>query len=412
MEGNVRWGLLTAIAPITWGASYLVTRQLLPADSALWGAVLRALPAGLLLLLITRTLPRGAWWWRAALLGTLNIGAFFVLVYVAAQLLPSSIASMLMAVSPAVMLLLAWPLLAERPRALSVIGAGLGFLGVCAMLLTGVERTNLWGVLASVTAMVMSSLGFVLSKRWAGDDVGPLPLASWQLVAGGLLVVPVALAVEGAPPRLDGVEIGAFAFLSLVATALAYWAWFSGLAHLDAGAVGLIGLLNPVTGVLLGTLVAAERLSLLQAAGMTLVLVGIVLGQRRTTSAGVRLLRRRAPQPGRHRRPGHPPGAPGPRPPRTGQAADPAVHAPTGPTHAVVASTSAAPYSPRYAASIAAMSIFDIANIASRARVDAGSPPIVSSSSRSGTICHDSPNRSVHHPHGPGLPPSAVRASQ
>ncbi len=278
MEGNSRWILVTAIAPVTWGASYLVTRQLLPADYALWGAVIRAVPAGLLLLLLTRTLPRGAWWWRAPLLGAMTIGAFFVLVYVAAQLLPSSTASMLMAFSPAVMMLVAWPLLAERPRALSAIGAAIGFIGVCAMLLTGMESVPVLGVGASVAAMVMSSVGFVLSKRWAGE-VEPLPLAAWQLLFGGLLVLPVAVGVEGAPPTLDGAQLGGFAFLALVATALAYWAWFSGLAHLDAGAVGLIGLLNPVTGVLLGTLVAGERLSLLQTVGMAVVLVGIALGQ-------------------------------------------------------------------------------------------------------------------------------------
>lgn len=278
MEGNSRWILVTAIAPVTWGASYLVTRQLLPADYALWGAVIRAVPAGLLLLLLTRTLPRGAWWWRAPLLGAMTIGAFFVLVYVAAQLLPSSTASMLMAFSPAVMMLVAWPLLAERPRALSAIGAAIGFIGVCAMLLTGMESVPVLGVGASVAAMVMSSVGFVLSKRWAGE-VEPLPLAAWQLLFGGLLVLPVAVGVEGAPPALDAAQLGGFAFLALVATALAYWAWFSGLAHLDAGAVGLIGLLNPVTGVLLGTLVAGERLSLLQTVGMAVVLVGIALGQ-------------------------------------------------------------------------------------------------------------------------------------
>ncbi|KGM13000.1 DMT family transporter [Cellulomonas bogoriensis] len=278
MEGNWRWVALTAIAPVSWGASYVVTRQLLPADHALWGAAIRALPAGLMLLLLTRTLPRGAWWWRATVLGALNIGAFFVLVYVAAQLLPSSVAAMLMAVAPAMMMALAWPLLGERPRVLPVLGATLGFVGVCAMLLTGAQRTDPWGVVASVTAMLMSSLGFVLSKRWAGQ-VSPLPLASWQLLAGGLLLAPVALVVEGTPPVLDATQAAGFAFLSLVATALAYWAWFSGLAHLDAGAVGLIGLLNPVTGVLLGTLVAAERLTVQQAAGMGLVLLGIALGQ-------------------------------------------------------------------------------------------------------------------------------------
>ena len=54
-----------------------------------------------------------------------------------------------------------------------------------------------------------------------------------------------------------------------------------GLRHLSAGTVGLIGLLNPVTGVLLGTALAAETLSPQQICGLVLVLGGIVLGQTR-----------------------------------------------------------------------------------------------------------------------------------
>ena len=290
MESTWRWALVTALAPISWGASYLVTRELLPAGYPLWGAVIRALPAGILLLAFTHRLPAGAWRWRAAVLGTLNIGAFFVLVYVAAQRLPSSLAATLMAFSPAVMMLLAWPLLSARPRRLPALGALLGFGGVCAMLLTGAETIDLTGVLASVTAMTMSSVGFILSKRWGGG-VDVLSMTSWQLVAGGLVVVPFAAAIEGGPPSLDGRELAAFAFLTLVATAVAYVAWFSGLRHLDVGAVGLIGLLNPVTGVLLGTAVAGEHLRPLQLAGMALVLVGILLGQPALTAR----LRRRSP---------------------------------------------------------------------------------------------------------------------
>ena len=63
-EKQLRWMLITALAPIAWGSTYVVTRQLLPADSPLWGGVLRAIPAGLLVLLIARRLPRGQWWWR------------------------------------------------------------------------------------------------------------------------------------------------------------------------------------------------------------------------------------------------------------------------------------------------------------------------------------------------------------
>ena len=281
MEAKWIWMAVIAIAPITWGATYFVTSQYLPADYPLWGGVIRALPAGILLLAITRQRPRGSWWWKSAVLGALNVGAFFVLVYLAAQLLPSSIASTLMATSAAVMMLLAWPILGDRPRLLSLAGAVIGFTGVAIMLANGDAAANPWGVVASLAAMTMSSIGYVFAKRWS-TTTPVLATTSWQLIAGGLIVAPVAIVVEGAPPTLDLAAIAAFAFVSFVATALAFVAWFTGLRHLPAGTVGLIGLLNPVTGVFLGVLLAGEAFGILQLLGVALVLAGVILGQRAT----------------------------------------------------------------------------------------------------------------------------------
>ena len=278
MEATLKWGLVVAIAPIAWGSTYYVTREFLPADIPIWGAVLRALPAGLLLLALTRRMPRGAWWWRSLVLGALNMGAFFALVYLAAQLLPTSIASTIMATSPIVMMLFAWLLVSERLRVLSLAGAVVGLAGVVMMLVTGGASVDLWGVLASIAAMSMSSLGYILAKRWGGG-VDVLPLSAWQLIAGGAMLVPAALVWEGAPPALDAPAVAAFAYVSVVATALAFVAWFSGLRHLDAGTVGLIGLLNPVTGVVLGVFVAGETLGPQQLVGLALVFAGIVMGQ-------------------------------------------------------------------------------------------------------------------------------------
>lgn len=280
MEGNVRrWVLVTSIAPIAWGSTYFVTRHLLPPDAALWGAVIRCLPAGILVLLVTRRLPRGAWWWRPFVLGALTVGGLNVLVYVAAQRLATSLAATIMSTSAAALLLLSWMMLRQRPTLRAALGAALGIVGVVVMLQPGGGDADGWGIAASVMAMLSSSLGFVLTRRW-GADVAPLTMTAWQLIAGSLVVAPVALVVEGAPPALDGPALLGFAYIILVATALAYAAWFTGLARLPGAVVGVIGLLNPVTGVLLGVVIAHEPFGLAQLTGLALVVIGVLAGIR------------------------------------------------------------------------------------------------------------------------------------
>jgi len=280
---EAKWLAVTAIAPVAWGSNYYVTREFLPAGHPLYGALFRALPAGLLLLAIRPRRP--ARMWRLLVLGTLNVGAFFVLIYVAAQQLPTSLASTVMATSPVVMMLFAWLVLADPPRARHLTGAALGIAGVALLLLTGVTGVSPAGVLASVAAMTMSSFGYVLAKKW-GSELDVLSLTAWQLIAGALVLLPVAAVVE-TPPHLDGRALLGFGYVTVVATAVAFAAWFAGLRHLDAGTVGLVGLLNPVTGVLLGTVIAVEALSTRQVAGLALVLAGIVVphvGRRRSRS--------------------------------------------------------------------------------------------------------------------------------
>lgn len=269
---------ITAIGPIAWGANYPVTHNLLPADRPLFGSAMRALPAALILVALTRTRPRGSWWWRSAVLGTLTVGAFFVLIYVASQRLPSGLAATLMALSPAALMLLAWPMLGDRPGRRPLLGAAAGVVGVALLVLDDGGGVDLLGVAASFAAMVMSSVGFILGKRWK-PPVPPRTFAAWQLVAGSALLVPVAIAVEGVePPPIDGGALAGYAFATVIATAVANVAWFYGLERLPAGTVGLIGLFNPIAGAAIGILVVGETFGPLQAVGAALVLGGIALG--------------------------------------------------------------------------------------------------------------------------------------
>jgi probable blue pigment (indigoidine) exporter len=271
--------LATCLPPVLWGTTYVVTTLFLPADHALWSGVLRALPAGLLLLALSRRMPRGDWWWKAPVLGVLNIGAFFPLLFLAAYALPGGIAAVFGAASPLVVAALALPLLAERPTAWRLLWGVLAVVGVAMMVLAPGVELNPLGVLAGAAAPLSMAVGTVLSKRW-GRPVGPVPYAAWQLTAGGLVIIPLALAVEGGPPRLDGPALAGYVWLGLLGAALAYTLWFRGVGRMPAGAVAFLPLISPLVAAVLGWLVLGETLTLFQGAGFLLALLAVACAQR------------------------------------------------------------------------------------------------------------------------------------
>lgn len=268
---------VTAIAPISWGSTYYVTATHLPPDRPLFAALVRALPFGLALLLVRRQLPKGEWWWRSALLGVVNVGAFFALIFVAAYRLPGGLAATLTATSPLLVALIAWLVIRERPTSGAIAGAVLGVLGVALLVLRAGFTVDPLGVAASLSAVLLFSLGIVLVKRWK-PPVDMLTFTSWQLVAGGLAILPVALVVEGAPPAVDAPAVAGYLYIGVVGTVVAYAVWFTGIGRLPATAVALVGLLNPVSGTVIGVALAGEPFGLVQVVGTGLVIAGIALG--------------------------------------------------------------------------------------------------------------------------------------
>lgn len=277
-ESLVRLTLLTSVAPLVWGTSYAVSTELLPPDRPLFGAALRALPAGLVAVAAARQLPHGHWWWRAAVLGTLNIGAFFALLFTAAYRLPGGVGSTLGGVSPLLVAGLAFLLLRETPSRWRFAWALVGLLGVALMALTADARLDGGGLVAGLSAVLAMAIGVVLTRRW-GRPVGALAFAGWQLSAGGLLLAPLAVLVEGRPPALDTAAVTGYLWLGLVGTLLAYALWFDGVARLPIGAVSFLPLLSPAVATLLGWLVAGETLTSWQVAGFTLALSAIAAAQ-------------------------------------------------------------------------------------------------------------------------------------
>ncbi|QOT78372.1 EamA family transporter [Cupriavidus basilensis] len=276
--------MLTASAPLIWGSTYLVTSQWLPPGQPLLSGVIRALPAGLAMLAWGRQLPRGGWWWKAAVLGVLNIGLFQAMLFIAAYRLPGGVAATVGAIQPLLVVLLAWLLLGARPH-LATWLAGLGGIGGVALLVLGpAARLDGVGVAAAAAGAVSMALGTVLAKRWR-PPVSPLVLTAWQLTAGALFLLPFALTFETLPARLTLPNVLGYLWLCVAGAGVSYAFWFRGIGRLPTAAVSALGLLSPVSATVLGFLVLGQTLNPAQMAGALLVLASVWLGQRAPKAA-------------------------------------------------------------------------------------------------------------------------------
>ncbi|WP_433303005.1 EamA family transporter [Actinoplanes sp. CA-030573] len=290
--GRATTTAVTALAPAVWGTTYVVTTELLPAGHPMFAALMRALPAGLVALALTRTLPSGIWWWRALVLGALNIGAFFPLLFLAAERLPGGVAATLGATQPIIVALLAVAVLGERLSMWRVAWGLVGVAGVGLVVLGPAAALDATGIAAGLAGAVAMAFGVTLTKRWGRPEgVRPMAFAGWQLTGGGLvLLIPTAL-TGGVPAGIDGPAIGGYVWLGLVGGLLAYTLWFAGLRVLPVTATALLGLLSPLVAAIAGAVLLGQTLSAPQLLGFALALSALLAGQ--LTPQTVRVAARR-----------------------------------------------------------------------------------------------------------------------
>ncbi len=271
--------LLTALAPIAWGTTYVVATEFLPPGHPLLIAALRSLPIGILLTIALRHLPQGIWWWRIIILGGLNIGIFQALLFIAAYRLPGGVAATAGAIQPLLVVLFAWLILNEKPSKLTIYVGISGFLGVGLLVLSPGAKLDWIGILAALAGAVSMGLGTVLTKRWK-PPVPVLVFTAWQLVVGGALLFPIALMVEGPFTYLSRTNIQGLIYLGVIGTGLAYLLWFRGIAQLKASAVSYLGLISPVMATMIGFVWLQETLTLMQLIGIAIIFTSVLLGQK------------------------------------------------------------------------------------------------------------------------------------
>ncbi|RCS21786.1 EamA family transporter [Phyllobacterium salinisoli] len=269
----------TAIAPVIWGSTYLVTTEFLPGFPPITVALLRALPAGLILMMIVRELPAGIWWLRAFVLGALNISIFLGMLFVAAYRLPGGVAGTVLSAQPLIVVFLGSFLLSSPVRPSNIIGALVGMGGVALLVLTPSAALDAIGVAAGLAGATSMALGSILARKWR-PPVSPLTFTAWQLTAGGLLLLPVALLAKHSIPVPTASNLLGLVWLGLIGAAFTYALWFRGIGRLPPPVISSLLFLSPLTAVLLGWSFLGQTLTLLQIVGIALVIGSIWLSQR------------------------------------------------------------------------------------------------------------------------------------
>ena len=268
---------LTAIAPIVWGSTYIVVTEMLPANSPLVASMIRALPAGILLALISQSRPNGIWWSRLATLGFLNIGLFFFCLFYAATTLPGGVASMVMSFQPILVMALSWKLLNAKLARIQLLASVMGITGIGLLVLNNAAEINSAGFFVALIGTFSMASGVVLTKKWGRPEgMSMLGFTGWQLLAGGLMLLPVSLYLEGLPSPLTAVNIIGYVYLSLAGAVIGYFLWFRGIERLPPVSVSFLGFLSSVSACILGYLILGQTLSFLQIVGAVFIFFSIM----------------------------------------------------------------------------------------------------------------------------------------
>lgn len=288
--------LLTALAPIIWGSTYIVTTEILPDNQPLITAVLRTLPLGLVITLaykhaftnLTNQLGKHTWL-KMWVLALLNISLFQAMLFIGAYRLPGSIVAMVGSIQPLVIMWLMYYFEHKMPKLPTLIAVGFAMLGM-SMLLIKPNTTFAWdsiGLIASVIGSISMALGMYLTKRWKSAasskvDMNMVAFTGWQLLLGGILLLPFALYFEDLP-SMDINNIVGYSYLAIFGSAIAYSLWMKGVVQLPTVTVSILGALSPITATLLGWAFLQQALSLLQTFGFVVAIASIVFIQLQTT---------------------------------------------------------------------------------------------------------------------------------
>ena len=277
------WAMLVTLS-VLWGGSFFFAEIALESLPPLTIVTLRvglaAITLWLVVLALKLPIPNSPPIWIAFLtMGLLNNVLPFSLIVWGQSQISSGLAAILNATAPLFGVIVAGILLRdESATPLKITGVVVGFAGVIVMMdLSSIATSSLLAQLAILAAALSYACASVYGRRFKATGLNPILVAAGQVTGSTLLLLPIALWVDGndyyanVPTQVWAAIIS----LAVFSTAAAYILYFKLLASAGATNILLVTLLVPVSAILLGWLFLEESLQTPHIIGMAMIALGL-----------------------------------------------------------------------------------------------------------------------------------------
>ena len=277
------WAMLVTLS-VLWGGSFFFAEIALESLPPLTIVTLRvglaAITLWLVVLALKLPIPNSTPIWIAFLtMGLLNNVLPFSLIVWGQSQISSGLAAILNATAPLFGVIVAGILLRdESATPLKIMGVVVGFAGVIVMMdLSSIATSSLLAQLAILAAALSYACASVYGRRFKATGLNPILVAAGQVTGSTLLLLPIALWVDGNNPyaNVPAQVWAAIISLAVFSTAAAYILYFKLLASAGATNILLVTLLVPVSAILLGWLFLEESLQTPHVIGMAMIALGL-----------------------------------------------------------------------------------------------------------------------------------------
>lgn len=278
------WAMLMTLSML-WGGSFffvgVAVSELPPLTIVTLRVGIAAIALWIFALLIGLRPPKNLRIWGTFLgIGLLNNVLPFALIVWGQTQIASGLASILNAATPIFAVVVAGFLLPdERPTPLKIVGVCIGFIGV--VLMIGLPAITNGGQITPQVAIIAAALCYafagVYGRKFKAMDIHPIIIAAGQVSASTLILLPIALFIDG-PIDVATISLQtclAITGLAVASTAIAYVLYFKILEIAGATNVLLVTLLVPVSAILLGAVFLDESLQTIHFIGMMLIAFGL-----------------------------------------------------------------------------------------------------------------------------------------